>query len=108
MGLLAAGRFVPAARRATSRAALLAGAALVILAASASWRLATADLRPAAVVVAPDEVAVRFEPSSGGTVYFQAKPGTMLRLLGMREGWAQVERDDGHRGWIERAAIDPV
>jgi hypothetical protein len=26
----------------------------------------------------------------------------------MREGWAQVERDDGHRGWIERAAIDPV
>ena len=108
MGLLAAGRFLPAARRATSRAALLAGAALVVLAASASWRLATVDLRPAAVVVAPDEVAVRFEPSSGGTVYFQAKPGTTLRLLGMREGWAQVERDDGHRGWIERDAIDPV
>jgi len=51
---------------------------------------------------------VRFEPSGGGTVYFQAKPGTMLRLVGAREGWAQVERDDGRRGWVEHDAIDRV
>ena len=107
-GLLAAGRLLPAARRGTSRAALIAGAALAIFGASAAWRLATVDLRPAAVVVAADEVPVRFEPSSGGTIYFQAKPGTTLRLLGTREGWAQVERDDGRRGWVERDAIDPV
>src|SRR5262249_31556316 len=108
MGLLAAGRLLPAARRTTSRAALIAGAALVVFGASASWRLATVDLRRTAVVVAADEVAVRFEPSSSGTVYFQAKPGTTLRLLGTREGWAQVERDDGRRGWVARDAIDPV
>jgi tetratricopeptide (TPR) repeat protein len=108
MGLLAAGRLLPTARRATARAALLPGVALVVLGGSAAWRLATVDLRPTAVVVAPNEVAVRFEPSSGGTVHFQAKPGTTLRLVGEREGWAQVERDDGRRGWIERDAIDRV
>jgi len=108
MGLLAAGRLLPVARRATSPAAVLAGMALVVFGASALWRLATVDLRAAAVVVAPGEVAVRFEPSSSGTVYFQAKPGNTLRLLGRREGWAQVERDDGRRGWVEHDAIDEV
>jgi len=108
LGLLVAGRFLPAGRRAIFRAAAVAGVALAVLGASAVWRLGTVDLRAAAVVVAPDEVAVRFEPSSGGTVYFQAKPGSTLRLLGTREGWAQVERDDGRRGWVERDAIDVV
>ena len=108
MGLLAAARLLPAARRTAVRGALLAGVALVVLGASAGRRLATVDLRAAAVVVAADEVPVRFEPSSSGTVYFQAKPGSALRLLGTREGWAQVERDDGRRGWVERDAIDPV
>jgi tetratricopeptide (TPR) repeat protein len=98
----------PAVHRAASRAALAAGIALLVLASSAAYRLRTVDLRPAVVVVAPGETAVRFEPSESGTVHFQVKAGATLRRLGEREGWVQVGRDDGRRGWIERAAVDDV
>jgi tetratricopeptide (TPR) repeat protein len=98
----------PAAHRAASRAAVGAGVALLVLASSAAYRLRTVDLRPAVVVVAPGETAVRFEPSDSGTVYFQVKPGTTLRRLGEREGWVQVGRDDGRRGWIPRTAVGDV
>jgi hypothetical protein len=60
------------------------------------------------VVIAPVAVAVRFEPSPGGTMHFEAKPGATLRVLAERPGWVQVGRDDGLRGWIERGAVGDV
>ena len=105
MVLLAVALFVPAVGQGARWAAAVAGVALVVVSSSAGWRLATLDLPAWAVVVAHDEATVRFEPSAGGTAHFQAKPGTVVRLLGAREGWAQVERADGRRGWVEQAAV---
>jgi len=101
-------RLVPAAARPTWWGAVATGVALLVVGASAVYRLATVDLRRTAVVVTPAEVGVRFEPSSSGTVHFPAKPGTTLRLLGERDGWVQVGRDDGLRGWVERDAVGEV
>jgi SH3-like domain-containing protein len=66
------------------------------------------DLPPYAVVVADKETTVRFEPSDSGTAHYAAKPGTVLRILTEREGWAQVSRSDGQRGWIEAKALAPL
>jgi len=79
--------------------------ALVLVLPAAVYRLVSVDLPSWGVVVAPADVAVRFEPTTSGTAHFQAKPGTVLRVLAEREGWAQVARRDGLRGWVERATI---
>ena len=80
-------------------------AALALVVPAAVYRLATVDVPAYAVVVAPAEVAVRFEPATTGTTHFQAKPGTVLRVVAEREGWAQVARRDGRRGWVETSAV---
>jgi tetratricopeptide (TPR) repeat protein len=105
MLLLIAGRLAPGWQRATRGGAIAAGIALAIIFASASYRLATIDLPTYAVVVSKEDATVRFEPSATGTAHFQSKPGSVLRLLGGREDWAQVSRGDGRRGWIERALL---
>ena len=105
MLLLIAARLLPAAQRGASAVAIVAGVVLVVLLSSGTYRLLTLDLPAHAVVVAAEDAAVRFEPSATGTVHFQAKPGSVLRLLGERESWAQVARSDGARGWIELAAV---
>ena len=103
--LLAVRQLLPATRRPAGWAALVAGLVLALAGASAAYRLSTVDLRRTAVVVAPTTVAVRFEPTANGTVHFRAKSGTTLRLFGEREGWVQVARPDGLRGWVERDAV---
>ena len=106
--LLTVALFVPVLAHGARSAAAVAGVALVVVLSSAGWRLATLDLPAWAVVLGHDEATVRFEPSAGGTAHFQAKPGTVVRLLGAREGWAQVERADGRRGWVEQAAVATI
>jgi len=108
MALLTVALFVPAVAPGARSAAAVAALALVVVLPSAAWRLATVDLPAWAVVVGHDEATVRFEPSASGTVHFQAKPGTVVRLLGAREGWAQVERADGRRGWVAQAAVATI
>ncbi len=103
--VLAVRQLLAAARRPAGWAALAAGVVLAVAGASAAYRLYTLDLRRMAAVVAPATVAVRFEPTANGTVHFRAKSGTTLRLLGEREGWVQVARPDGLRGWVERDAV---
>jgi len=103
--LLALRHLLPATRRPAGWGAVAAGVVLALAGASAAYRLYTVDLRRMAVVVAPATVAVRFEPTANGTVHFRAKSGATLRLLGEREGWVQVARPDGLRGWVEREAV---
>jgi hypothetical protein len=57
-----------------------------LTAGSAAYRLATIDLPTFAVVVATADTDVCFEPSARGTTHFETKPGTVLRVLGEREG----------------------
>jgi tetratricopeptide (TPR) repeat protein len=105
MLLLVVARLSAPAARAARTAAAVTGLALAVVLSSAAYRLVTVDLPIYAVVVEPQAVTVRFEPSAGGTAHFEAKPGTVLRLEGERQGWAQVRRADGPRGWIQRDAI---
>src|SRR5438093_15547 len=105
MVLLITARLVPMAPRGTQGAAVATGIALALLLPSVAYRLLTVDLPTYAVVVAKEDATVRFEPSTGGTAHFQAKPGSVLRLVGERGGWRQVRRADGRRGWIEREAV---
>jgi len=63
---------------------------------------------PAAVAVGAGEIPVRFEPAATGTVHFSAREGTLLRIEGDRDGWVQVGRCDGRRGWIEANAVAPL
>ena len=106
--LLAAAHLVPAARRGARLAAATAGVLLLVAGSSAAYRILAVERPLRAVVVASGESTVRFEPSAGGTVHFQAKPGTVLRVLAEREGWAQVARADGRRGWIERGTLETL
>src|SRR5439155_7911654 len=105
MLLLITARLLPATARGARGAAVAIALALALLLPSVAYRLLTVDLPTYAVVVAKEDATVRFEPSTGGTAHFQAKPGTVLRLVGERGGWAQVRRADGRRGWIGRAAV---
>jgi len=108
MLLLAVARLAERAARVARAAALVVGLALAVLVPSLVYRLATVDLPDYAVVVARADATVRFEPSAGGTVHFASKRGSVLRVLGAREGWVQVMRDDGRRGWVERAAVETL
>jgi hypothetical protein len=101
-------RLAPRGARAASRSALVAGLALAVVGASTVYRLATVEWPRHAVVVAASETPVRFEPTEAGTIHFQAPPGTVLRVLAEREGWAQVGRPDGRRGWIARPTIETL
>ncbi len=105
MAALIGARVLPRRARAARLAAIVAGVLLALSGTAAAYRLATIDLPTYAVVVAANDTDVRFEPSANGTAHFASKPGTVLRVLGEREGWAQVARSDGKRGWIARDAI---
>jgi len=96
---------LPTAARASRGVAAVAAVLLALTGSSAVYRLATVDLPTFAVVVAGTDTDVRFEPSANGTAHFTTKPGAVLRVLAEREGWAQVARPDGKRGWIARDAI---
>ncbi|MCC6765569.1 MAG: BatD family protein [Deltaproteobacteria bacterium] len=105
MAALSAARLLPNAARAGRAAALAAGIGLAVTGTAAAYRIATVDAPTFAVVVAATDTDVRFEPSANGTAHFTSKPGAVLRVLVEREGWAQVARPDGKRGWIARDAI---
>jgi tetratricopeptide (TPR) repeat protein len=106
--LLAVARLVPRARVGAGRGAILAAIVTAVFLTSGLARLVTVEWPPEAVVVSDRVATIRFEPSSSGAAHFEAKPGATLRLVTEREGWAQVERSDGRRGWVERASIEPL
>lgn len=108
MAALIAARLLPGAARAGRGVAIAAAVVLALAGTSALYRLATVDVPTFAVVVANRDTDVRFEPSENGTAHFATKPGAVLRVLVEREGWAQVARPDGKRGWIARAAIGDI
>lgn len=83
------------------------GALALWVGATAAYREAT-ERGAAAVVVAGGETPVRFEPAATGTVHFSAHEGTLLRIAGERDGWVQVTRCDGRRGWMEGSAVAPL
>jgi tetratricopeptide (TPR) repeat protein len=84
-------------------------AVLVVVASSSLARQALAeDWQHRVVVVASGETAARFEPAQNGTVHFALKEGTVIRVTDVRDGWRQVSRCDGRRGWVEMEAVEDL
>jgi len=80
-------------------------ASVVITSASLAQQVSTDEWQRQAVVVADGETPARFEPAANGTVHFALKEGARVRVLDTREGWLQIARCDGRRGWIPKAAV---
>jgi tetratricopeptide (TPR) repeat protein len=80
-------------------------AVVVLLTATSLAHQVLAGWQQQAVVVVDGESPARFEPSASGTLHFVLKEGSRVDVTDQREGWMQVTRCDGRRGWIERAAL---
>jgi len=106
--LLAVMRLVPRARVGAGRGAIVAALVTVVFLGSGIARLFTVEWASDAIVVSDRVATIRFEPSATGAAHFEAKPGAVLKWIAERDGWAQVARSDGRRGWVERAAIEPL
>ncbi|MGH7787499.1 MAG: BatD family protein [Candidatus Binatia bacterium] len=106
--LLAARLLAPGLRPGLNRAAAISAGLYLLLAASLGLRLAQVELRDAVIVTSAADASVRFEPSITGTEHFPAAPGTELDVAEARDGWLQVRRADGRRGWIAADAVEPL
>jgi tetratricopeptide (TPR) repeat protein len=105
--ILAALRLWPQHPRWLMYVAATVAVLLVISGGSFAYR-GLAERQLAAVVIRSEETPVRFEPADNGTVHYTLTDGSLIRVLEQREGWLQVERCDGRRGWIERSAVETL
>ena len=83
-------------------------ACLVVITLSLVQQLRTSDWQRHAVVLKQEDTPVRFEPAVSGTVHFSVPQGTRVRVLDVREGWWQVARCDGRRGWVEKDVLEEL
>jgi tetratricopeptide (TPR) repeat protein len=104
---LTAYRGLPAHPRALLYVAA-AGGALLLLAGMSLSRQIYVGSQPRAVVVVPGNTPARFEPAANGTEHYALKEGTLVTISDRRDGWLQVTRCDGLRGWIEAKTIEPL
>jgi hypothetical protein len=99
---------VPRMRDAATRALWAVLALFVVVGASFGQRVRQLELTPRSVVVAAGETPVRFEPSNTGTEHFRVREGAVLEVTDRRDGWAQIRRPDGRRGWLAADALGLV
>ncbi len=83
-------------------------ACMVVVTLSLVQQLRTGDWRRHAVVLEQGDTPVRFEPAASGTVHFSVPQGTRVQVLDVREGWWQVARCDGRRGWVEKETLEEL
>ena len=93
------------ARTACNRAAWVIGVVLLVVVSNLTFQLVQSELRQTAVVTVAGETPVRFEPLTNGTAHFPVREGALLDITDERDGWLQVRRQDGRRGWLPRDAV---
>jgi tetratricopeptide (TPR) repeat protein len=103
---LIANRLLPARPRTVLWAAGALGALALIAGVSLAVQLAADEWPSYAVVTDTQETAARFEPAEDGTVHFTLPTGTKVEITEERQGWLQVARCDGRRGWVPEAALE--
>jgi tetratricopeptide (TPR) repeat protein len=104
-GALCIGRLWPPSARVVPVVAMALGVVVGLTGSAAAYRVATVD-EPAWAVVIGD-AAVRFAPTTDGTVHYEAPTGTMVRVLAARADWLQVaRRSDGLRGWVPAPGVE--
>jgi tetratricopeptide (TPR) repeat protein len=106
MILLTLRLFLPQGRRALGRVAAAVAVVALITGTALGYRLVDEHVRTTAVIVRAGEIPVRFEPSENGTVHFTLSEGALVRRLAERDGWYQIRRSDGRRGWVEADSVE--
>lgn len=84
------------------------GVLLIVAVTSLGRQVLANDWQDRAVVVSAGGTSARFEPADNGTVHFVLKEGTSVRILDTRQGWLQVARCDGRRGWIPKTTVEAL
>lgn len=84
-------------RRGLVAAGLVAAALLALV----GWRLVLEEVRPAGAVVERAQMSA----APGGGSLAELPPGVLVRVVGMREGWAFVDAGSARRGWIPAEAV---
>lgn len=87
------------------RGALLTGALCAVCAGNLAARVVRTEVGRTVVVTVSGQTPVRFEPAPSGTEYFRVHEGVLLEVTEQREGWWQVRRRDGRRGWVSADAV---
>lgn len=59
------------------------------------------------ITVAP-KVDVRSAPSAEGEILFTIHSGTRVGIIERRHDWFRIAIEDGHTGWVDETAIEPV
>jgi tetratricopeptide (TPR) repeat protein len=102
---LAAYRLWPRRPRWLIYTAAAAGALVVVSSTSLAEQVLADDWQRQGVLVTSGETPARFEPADNGTVHFTLKEGSLIRILDTRQGWLQIARCDGRRGWLPKSAV---
>jgi hypothetical protein len=63
---------------------------------------------PKGVVIMVDRVDVHSTPSAEGTVLFQLHEGARACILDARNGWKEIQLDNGNVGWVSDEATEDV
>lgn len=84
------------------------GALVTVATTSLAHQVFADDSQRQAVVTSSGETAARFEPAASGTVHFALQEGALVRILDQRDGWLQVARCDGRRGWLPSSAVEAL
>jgi Tetratricopeptide repeat/Bacterial SH3 domain len=84
------------------------GVLVIVVSTSLAQQVLADDWQRHAVVVETGDTPARFEPADNGTVHFVLKEGSRVRILDTREGWLQIARCDGHRGWIPKPSVEEL
>jgi hypothetical protein len=104
-GSLCVRRVWPPSARAVPAAVMALGVVVVLTGSAAAYRIVTVDAPSWAVAVV--DTTVRFAPTLDGTTHYEVPTGTVVRVLGAREGWLQVSRrSDGLRGWMPAEGVE--
>lgn len=106
--VLAARLLLPGQRSLLARAATALALVFVVVASSLVYRLASFDLASLAVVTPAEGGSARYEPAQNGTEYFELKQGALVEITRERDGWLQIRRSDGRRGWVPEGLLGRV
>ncbi|MGD9763675.1 MAG: BatD family protein [Candidatus Binatia bacterium] len=101
-------RYAVGRRRGGALGYVAAAASVLALAIGLSFgrRMVEIESASRAVVIANEDLPARFEPSATGTEHFIVTPGAGVDVLETRNGWLQVRRADGRRGWLPADAVE--
>jgi tetratricopeptide (TPR) repeat protein len=50
----------------------------------------------------------KYEPVESSTTYYKIQEGDEVTILGTREGWRHIRRQDGKSAWVGEAAVEEV